>query len=235
VSPGLPLESAKVRLLLVDDHGLFREGLSRLLADESGLELVAQCSSVASVEEVCRAIHAPWQPSRIDLMLLDFDLGEQTGFDALEAARSLGFAGRVLLVTAGMGPAETLRAFDEGVSGIFLKHSPPSELLQAIRQVVAGAPWPDRGSVDRLLAVARAAEAPRQGRLAQPLTPRERAVLRGVFEGRANKEIAAELQVSEGSVKSVLQQLFAKTGVRSRAQLVRIALENRYEYQLELG
>ena len=60
----------------------------------------------------------------------------------------------------------------------------------------------------------------------QPLTTREQAVLRGVFEGFSNKEIAAQLQISEGSVKAVMQQLFDKTGVRTRSQLVRIALEN---------
>ncbi len=231
--------SRKVRLLLVDDHRLFREGLSRLLADEPALELVAQCSSVG---ELCRALH-PTQAGEssastaIDLMLLDFDLGEQTGFDALKAARSQGFTGKVLLVTAGMGSAETVRAFEEGASGIFLKHSPPNALIQAIRQVVEGEPWPSRASVMRLIAQGRRIESLKQAenRTSTALTPRERAVLAGVFRGLANKEIAAELQLSEGSVKAVLQQLFAKTGVRSRAQLVRIALENRHEYQLELG
>jgi DNA-binding NarL/FixJ family response regulator len=223
----------RVRLLLVDDHGLFREGLSRLLADEPALELVAQCSSV---EEVYHALQAP-ASTAIDLMLLDFDLGEQTGFDALKAARSLGFAGKVLLVTAGMGPAETVRAFEEGAAGIFLKHSPPNALVQAIRQVVEGEPWPNRASVMQLMATSRQIEHLKQADspASTALTPRERAVLGGVFRGLANKEIAAELQLSEGSIKAVLQQLFAKTGVRSRAQLVRIALENRHKYQLELG
>jgi DNA-binding NarL/FixJ family response regulator len=223
----------RVRLLLVDDHGLFREGLSRLLADEPALELVAQCSSV---EEVYHALQAP-ASTAIDLMLLDFDLGEQTGFDALKAARSLGFAGKVLLVTAGMGPAETVRAFEEGAAGIFLKHSPPNALVQAIRQVVEGEPWPNRASVMQLVATSRQIEHLKQADspASTALTPRERAVLGGVFRGLANKEIAAELQLSEGSIKAVLQQLFAKTGVRSRAQLVRIALENRHKYQLELG
>jgi DNA-binding NarL/FixJ family response regulator len=221
----------KVRLLLVDDHGLFREGLSRLLADESTFELVAQCSSV---DELFRALQTP---VAIDLMLLDFDLGEQTGFDALKTARSLGFTGKVLLVTAGMGPDETVRAFEEGAAGIFLKHSPPNALVEAIRQVVQGEPWPDRASVLQLMATGRQVENFEQADspASTALTPRERAVLGGVFRGLANKEIAAELQLSEGSIKAVLQQLFAKTGVRSRAQLVRIALENRREYQLDLG
>ena len=223
--------SSKVRLLLVDDHLLFREGLSRLLEDEPDLELVAQCSSV---EELRQVLAGPRPesgslPGAADLMLLDFDLGEHSGFDALEAARALGFAGKVLLVTAGMDASETLRSLKEGAAGIFLKHSSPGELVKAIRQVVRGEPWPDRSSIDHLVS-----RAQQESSGEQALTPRERAVLRGVFEGLANKEIASGLQLSEGSVKAVLQQLFAKTGVRSRAQLVRIALENRYEYRLEL-
>jgi DNA-binding NarL/FixJ family response regulator len=227
-----------VRLLLVDDHGLFREGLSRLLADEPGLELVAQCSSAQEVTLACHQLQPePNGAATIDLILLDFDLGEQTGFDALRAARALGFAGRVLLVTAGIGPAETVRAFEEGASGIFLKHSAPSELVLAIRQVLAGEPWPSQAYVAQLLARAREDQHEEQlgSRAPRTLTARERTVLGGVFRGLGNKEIAAELQLSEGSIKAVLQQLFAKTGVRSRAQLVRIALENRREYQLELG
>ena len=228
---------APLGLLLVDDHGLFREGLSRLLAEQPGIELRAQC---CSVEELRRAFadRDPPLSASLDLMLLDFDLGEQTGLEALDAARACGFTGKVLMVTAGMAPSEMVRAFDAGVSGVFLKHSPPGELVSAIHQVVRGEPWPDLATVAQLIASEREAPPPARDAAkagAQPITARERAVLRGVFAGRANKEIAAELELSEGSVKAVLQQLFAKTGVRTRAQLVRIALENRYEYQLEEG
>ena len=227
----------RLRLLLVDDHSLFREGLSRLLADESGFELVAQCSSIEEASAVLRAAKpADLEPqagqAAVDLMLLDFDLGEHTGFDMLRAARALGYAGKILLVTAGMSPTDQVRARGNGASGIFLKHSPPGELVQAIHQVMQGDPWVQSHAEPALPAAPRHAE----NRADSPsLTLRERAVLRGVFEGRANKEIAAELQVSEGSVKAVLQQLFAKTGVRSRAQLVRIALENRIAYGLDAG
>jgi DNA-binding NarL/FixJ family response regulator len=237
-----PAPAKKIRLLLADDHGLFRDGLSRLLEDEPDLEVAAQCSSV---EELRLALSAS-AAAPIDLILLDYDLGESNGFHALAAARALGFAGRVLLVTAGMAAAEMVRAFQQGVSGLFLKHSPPNELVRAIHQVMQGEPWPDRTSFETLLATAEGTARDRDfasnrgfnasgSARPHPLTQRERAVLRGVFEGRLNKEIAGDLGVSEGSVKAVLQQLFSKTGVRSRAQLVRIALENRYEYELDPG
>ena len=219
-TPPLP----RVRLLLIDDHGLFREGLSRLLKENAGLELIAQGSTLAD------AMQALEQP--IDLILLDFDLGDHNGLAVLQAARARGFAGKVLMLTAGMSGIDTARALEAGASGIFLKHSPPSELLHAIEQVMAGESWLDQAAVQSLVSAASG----KHGRGATlTLSVRERAVLRGVFEGRSNKEIAAELTFSEGYVKAVLQQLFAKTGVRSRAQLVRIALENRHEYGVELG
>jgi DNA-binding NarL/FixJ family response regulator len=97
--------------------------------------------------------------------------------------------------------------------------------VEAIRKLVAGEPWLDPRAMRSLIAGATGRS--EEQRAAQALTPRERFVLRGVFEGFTNKEIAGQLQISEGSVKAVLQQLFDKTGVRTRAQLVRIALERR--------
>ena len=93
--------------------------------------------------------------------------------------------------------------------------------------MVAGEPWLDPRAMRSLIAGATGKS--EEQRSSQVLTPRERFVLQGVFEGLTNKEIAAQLQVSEGSIKAVMQQLFDKTGVRTRSQLVRIALEKRAE------
>jgi DNA-binding NarL/FixJ family response regulator len=205
-----------IRILLVDDHGLFRESLSRLLQAEPDLEIVGNCSNVAEAL-------ASLDREHVDLVLLDFDLGEQEGSLFLDTAKSEGFDGRVLMVTAGMSDAGTLRALESGASGIFLKHSPPAQLIGAIYKVMAGEMWLDPKAVRSL--VAGASGRTEEHRTSQPLTERERAVLKGVFEGHTNKEIAAGLEISEGSVKAVMQQLFDKTGVRTRSQLVRIALE----------
>jgi DNA-binding NarL/FixJ family response regulator len=205
-----------IRILLVDDHGLFRESLSRLLQAEPDLEIVGNCSNVAEAL-------ASLDREHVDLVLLDFDLGEQEGSLFLDTAKSKGFDGRVLMVTAGMSDAGTLRALESGASGIFLKHSPPAQLIEAIYKVMAGEMWLDPKAVRSL--VAGASGRTEEHRTSQPLTERERAVLKGVFEGHTNKEIAAGLEISEGSVKAVMQQLFDKTGVRTRSQLVRIALE----------
>ena len=207
----------EIRILLVDDHSLFRESLSRLLQAEPDLRIVGTCSS--ATEAVALIEREP-----VDLVLLDYDLGEQEGSLFLESAKANAFAGRILMVTAGMSDAGTLRAMEAGAAGIFLKHSPPAQLIEAIYKVMRGEMFLDSRAVRSL--VAGASGKSEEQRSSLPFTQRERAVLKGVFEGFTNKEIAGQLQISEGSVKAVLQQLFDKTGVRTRSQLVRIALEN---------
>jgi DNA-binding NarL/FixJ family response regulator len=204
-----------IGILLVDDHSLFREGLSRLLEAEPGFHIAGNCASATEALAVL-------DREPVDIVLLDYDLGDEQGSLFLENAKRKGFEGRVLMVTAGMSDAGTLRAFELGASGIFLKHSPPSELVQAIYQVMNGDPWLDPRAMRSVVA---GATDKAGGSASATLNQRERAVLRAVFEGLSNKEIAEKLQISEYSVKWVLQQLFDKTGVRTRSQLVRIALE----------
>jgi DNA-binding NarL/FixJ family response regulator len=206
----------QIRILLIDDHSLFRESLSRLLEAEPDLRIVATCASVREALDVLDC-------EGIDLVLLDYDLGDEQGTAFLEEARRRRFPGRVLMVTAGMNDAGTLRAFETGASGMFLKHSPPAQLVEAIHKVVSGEMWLDSRAVRAL--VAGAQDKSEREQTVQALSGRERSVLKAVFEGLTNKEIAANLQISESSVKAVLQQLFDKTGVRTRSQLVRIALE----------
>ena len=205
----------KIKILLLDDHALFREGLSRLLEAETDLEMAACCASVSEAINALR--HKPF-----DLVLLDYDLGKERGFEFITQARQLGFHGRILMVTAGMSDAESVRALDLGVSGIFPKHSSPMVLIQAIRKVMAGETWLDENAIQALV---RASRHPERADQTKPFTERETQVMRGVFEGLSNKEIGARLNISESSVKAALQQLFQKTGVRTRSQLVRIALE----------
>lgn len=209
-----------IRLLLIDDHTLFREGLARLLEAESRLQLLGHFSS--SAEALATDL------TSVDVVLLDFDLGEKGGLHFIRESRRSGFEGKILMVTAGMSEVDTLLALEGGASGIFLKHNPPADLITAIYRVAEGAPWLDAGSLNTLVGAASDRIKPRGN---AQLTPREQAVLKGVFEGLANKEIAAEMAISESYVKAVLQQLFAKTGVRTRSQLVRAALERHIEYR----
>ena len=206
----------KTQLLLLDDHTLFRAMLGRLLETESEFRVAAQCSTS---DEALDALGR----GRIDLVLLDYDLGNrETGLQFIRRAREAGYSGRIFMVTAGMADADYVRALGMGVCGIFLKHSEPELLTDAIHRVMAGETWIDQRCIQGLV---KAVETEgRQSRKNQ-LSERERDVLKGVFAGLSNKEIGAELKISEASVKSALQQLFVKTGVRTRSQLVRVALE----------
>jgi len=207
---------SRTRLLLLDDHTLFRAMLSRLLGTDADLEVVADCSTIQE------ALGALSQDS-VDLVLLDFDLGKkETGFQFISQARRAGYSGRIFIVTAGMTDAEYVNAFSLGICGLFLKHSSPELLVEAIHKVMAGQTWIDQRCIQALAnSISANASRPRQNEL----TDREKRVLKGVFTGLSNKEIGAQLNVSEASVKSALQQLFSKTGVRTRSQLVRVALE----------
>jgi two-component system, NarL family, nitrate/nitrite response regulator NarL len=201
----------RIRLLLLDDHVLFREGVSRLLASENDFEVVAQCGSPSEGLDVLARMP-------LDIVLLDYDLETDTGTRFISAAHAAGFRGKILMVTAGMNELQSSLAWKLGIAGIALKHSSPARLLQAIRTVSGGGKWNDQEATERSARPA-----------ARALTPRERQVLRGVLEGQTNKEIAHNVGASLSSVKASLQQLFDKTGVRTRSQLVRVAVERSLE------
>jgi two-component system, NarL family, nitrate/nitrite response regulator NarL len=204
-----------VHLLLLDDHTLFRESASRLLAAEPGFDVAAHCGTIGEGLQILRR-------KSIDVVLLDFDLGESDGSQFLQRAKEQGFRGKVLVVTAGVDAGVAADLIRSGISGVFRKHDSASLLAQAIRDVMAGKVWLDQ---DQLQSALHTGSGTRYDNRTRPFTEREQQVLSCVFEGLANKEIAVRIAVSESSVKATLQQLFSKTGVRTRSQLVRIVLE----------
>ena len=120
-----------IQLLLVDDHAMFREGLVRMLEKEADLKVVGQC---ASAREALAMLPA----SGADMVLLDVDLGSERALDFVLGARTKGFQGQILVVTAGMSDQEALQLMQAGVAGILHKHHSTEILLQTIRQVAAG-------------------------------------------------------------------------------------------------
>ncbi len=204
----------EVRILLVDDHALFRESIARLLSTEPGFNVVAHCDSVEAALAAIRKVP-------VDIVLLDFDLGRRDGGEFMRLARQQGLTAKVLAVTAGVDKKEAVELIRSGISGIFMKHDSAALLIEGIHDVLAGKVWFDRELLQEAVEIA----AIRQEPGTEQFTERERQVLSGVFEGLLNKEIAERIGLSESSVKATLQQLFAKTGVRTRSQLVRIALE----------
>lgn len=219
----MPEPQRRFRILLVDDHALFRESVARFLDEEPGLQVVGSCASVDEAKEFL-------QKKSADVVLLDFDLGQRDGLDFMRVAENLHFPGKILLVTADVDESNAASLIRHGIAGIFLKYHSPVLLVEAIRTVLSGNVWFEQGYLQRVLGQESKSSEDQQTH-ARRLTEREREVLSFVLEGLANKEIADRLSVSESSVKATMQQLFQKTGVRTRSQLVRIALEQ-YKDQL---
>jgi two-component system nitrate/nitrite response regulator NarL len=201
-----------IRILLLDDHGLFRESLARLLMAEPDFEIVGHCGTAEEAGAMLKE-------RQVDLLLLDFDLGNHTCAEFVRSSIGAGFNGKILLVTAGVNASQAADLVRSGVVGIFLKHDLPPLLTEAIRDVAGGKVWLDQ----RVLQSAVARISP--DRAPAALTERERQVLSHVFQGQTNKEIAERLGASEGAIKASIQQLFSKLRVRTRGQLVRVALE----------
>ena len=199
----------KTRVLLLDDHTMLRQGIARLLNNEPDMEMNLHCASVGEALVVVASGLA-------DIVLLDIDLGTERGTDFLAQARRNGFQGPVLVLTAGISEQEKELVRSYGVAGILRKDATVEKVAEHIREAM-GTPAPVY------------AAAPSRPEAAKQFTARESTVLRLVVEGLANKEIAAELDVSESVIKAVLQQLFRKTGTHTRSQLVRVALESHRE------
>jgi len=210
--------AAPIHVLLVHSQGLLRTTLARYLASEPGLQVTAEC---ATKTEVLEALNR----SPADLILLDCDLAESPG-DLMSAARGRGYTGRFLIVTASPGAESSATALSFGASGVFLKSEAPERLVQAIRLIAEGGAWVDP-IVLQLLADRCLAQPPRGESHKPPaaLGDREQKVLTGILGGLTNRKIAAGMEISEGTVKNLLQRLFRKAGVRTRSQLVRLALE----------
>jgi two-component system nitrate/nitrite response regulator NarL len=201
-----------IRLFLVDDHALFREGLARLLGADPDFELIG----AEAIPEVALRI---LRREPVDVLLLDYELGPHSSADFVAELRSAGFTGKVLLVTAGLPDREALQMIRAGVAGIFHKQHATDDLRRSIREVFGGKVLIEQRYLQQLVQVAD--DESRGVRL----TDREKQILRLLIEGLANKEIAMQLRSSESAVKAALQTLFSKTGVRTRSQLVRVALE----------
>jgi two-component system, NarL family, nitrate/nitrite response regulator NarL len=210
-----------IRLIILESLSLFRVSLGRLLASQPGFEVAGECGTPADALAIIAR-------TPIDLILLDFDASTGQNGDFISAARAAGYQGRFLIVASSLDARKFALALKLGASGIFLKSEAPDRLLHAIRQICEGEVWIDP-KVVQLLADELVDRYPKlDGTLhGAALDEREQQVLMGIVGGMSNRKIGEKMGLSESSVKNLVQRLFSKAGVKTRGQLVRIALEDK--------
>lgn len=195
------------RLLIVDDHAIVRAGLAALLQGAPGLRVVHAAADGAEAL-------ALWPVLRPDLALVDLSMPGLDGFATLSALRDLDPRARLIALTTLGTEEHVYRALRAGASGFLLKDCALPELLQAIREVLAGGRYLQPQAAERLA-----------GRLTQPaLTVRETEVLQWLAQGLSNKHIARHLALAEGTVKTHVKAILAKLGADTRTQAVATAL-----------
>ncbi len=211
--------SQPVRILLADDHPIFRDGLRRLLETEPGFRVVGEASDGAEAVVMAKKL-------KPDLLLLDLAMPKHPG---LEAVRELGSSDtpvRILLLTAAVEKEQIVEALQLGARGVVLKESATQLLLNSIRAVMAGQYWVGRETISNLVEYLRGLlappPAPKQKKFG--LTPRELEIVSAVVAGYTNKDIAAHYKISEDTVKHHLSNIFDKLGVSTRLELALFAV-----------
>jgi len=210
-----------VRVLIADDHPIFREGLKMFLGAAPGIEVVGEA---ADGEQAINMV-AELRP---DIVLLDVAMPVVPGLAVLQSLAVLNTGIRVLLLTASIERGERLRALQLGARGVVLKARTSDVLLKAIHAILADEYWVDRESIADLIDVFTASSASTGEAQASSflLTPREREVVAAIASGLTNREAAELLQLSEQTVKRHVTNVFDKTGVSTRLELALFAVRH---------
>lgn len=194
-----------IRVVIVEDQAMVLGALAALLAIERDIEVVGQA---ASAEQAL----ALFERDAPDVVLTDIEMSGQSGLELAERVRQMGLKTRVIILTTFARPGYLRRALDAGARGYLLKDAPSAQLADAIRRVHSGGRVID----PELAAEAWTAEV-------DPLTERERQVLRLAGDGRTSGEVAEALSLSEGTVRNYLSEAITKLGARNRVEAARIA------------
>jgi two-component system, NarL family, response regulator NreC len=204
--------NSPITVAIADDHAVVREGLRMIISAQPDIEVVAEAGDVAGTQ----AILVEDSP---DVLLLDINLGSESGLRALRALQAAGPATAIVILTMQKDPLYAREALDAGAAGYVVKESAAHELVRAIRTAAAGGTYlePELGAA----LVRRKLETPDE-----PLTDRERQVLSLIGLGHTNAAIAEQLFLSVRTVESHRARIQEKLGISGRAQLIRYALDN---------
>ena len=213
-------QSTPIRVLLIDDHTLFRSGLSELLV-RRGIDVVAAVGDGEAGFELARELSP-------DIVLLDLRMPGLNGHQVLTKLTALDSAIRVVILTTSNDDRDLVQALRAGASGYLLKDMDPDDLLASLREIIAGksAVSPDMAGVLAKVVQGNDPAQPRRSRFAE-LTPRETEILCHLAEGQSNKVIARELGITDGTVKLHVRSILRKLHVSSRVEAAVLAVEER--------
>jgi DNA-binding NarL/FixJ family response regulator len=212
-----------VRIVIADDHPIFRDGLRRLLESEGGFQVVGEAEDGAQAVQLAQSL-------KPDILLLDLAMPKVTGLGALQDLAKVNSPVKIILLTAAIESADIVTALQLGARGIVLKDTATDLLFKCIRVVLDGQYWVGREGVADLVQTLRRLMSP-LGREPQKktfgLTKRELDIVGAIVEGYANKDIAKRFSISEDTVKHHLTNIFDKAGVSSRLELALFAVHHK--------
>lgn len=217
--------TSPIRILVADDHPLFRDGLRRLLQSEPGFEVVGEASDGDELLPLVRK-------AKPDILLLDLSMPRRDGMTVLRELAAAKIPVRTLLLTAAIDQGQIVQALRLGAYGVILKESTTQRLFDSIRCVMAGQYWVGRESVSDLVKALRSAGGSPEGSAGLRardfgLTPRETEIVTLVVAGYSNPDIAQRCSISEQTVKHHVSNIFDKLGVSNRLELALFAVNHR--------
>jgi two-component system nitrate/nitrite response regulator NarL len=216
------MDSRKTRLLIADDHTIFRDGLRRLLESEPEFQVVGEAADGAEALQLAQQL-------KPDILLLDLAMPRLPGLETLRELSTQGSPVKTILLTAAIEKRQIVEALQMGARGVIMKDAATVLLMKGIRTVMNGQFWVGREAVADMVTYLRdkAAQQPPSPAKAYGLTKRELEILSTIVSGLSNKEIAQKFSLSEDTVKHHLTNIFDKVGVSSRLELALFAINHR--------
>jgi DNA-binding NarL/FixJ family response regulator len=225
-----PADSGPIRIVIADDHPIFRDGLRKLLSLEDDFEVVGEARDGTEVIDLMREKDP-------NVLLLDLRMPGMDGLSVLQSLKSSGCRSKIIILTASEDKNEFVQAMKLGCSGIVLKQTATELLYKSIRKVNAGEIWLDSHTTAAVMrqfaSPGRVGAADRKGRERSPLSQREREIVALVAQGFKNKEIAEKIFISEQTVKNHLHNIFDKLGVSDRLELALYAIHKGLHSEME--